>query len=70
MTEIDYIKHLLPRSCFLFFEALHLDALELVLKNLKLLLSVKQVHDFAAIDLEEAHMEGALPTSIGLRKFI
>lgn len=41
MTEIDNIKHLLPGSCFLFLETLHLDALELVLKNLKLLFSVE-----------------------------
>ena len=41
MTEIDDIKHLLPGPCFLFFETLHLDALELVLQNLKLLLSVE-----------------------------
>lgn len=34
MTEIDDIKHLLTGSCFLFFEALHLNALKLVLKDL------------------------------------
>ena len=70
MTKIDDIKHLLPSSCFLFFETLNLNALKLVLKNLKFLLSVEQVHDFAAINFEEAHMESTLPTPISLRKLI
>lgn len=70
VPEVYDVEHLLARAGLLLFEPLHLDSLELVLKNLKFFLAVKQVHYLAPVDLEKAHEEGALATDIGVGKVI
>jgi hypothetical protein len=57
VAKIDNFYHVFGRGRELVFKACYLDFVVGVFLDLQLLFAVKQVTDFATINLEEAHVK-------------